>query len=102
MIEATLPMPGTDDLKAKLARISRIAKLKSLALVLPLVLFLLLTFLAPIAAMLGQSVKNPEVVNALPATLAAISQWQGKDLPDEAVYAALAADLGRKDGQATA
>lgn len=80
-------------LKTRLKRIERIHQLKSVGLILPLILFLALTFLAPIISMLGRSVDNPEVAPAMPHTLAAIQQWNKKDLPGEVAYAALVDDL---------
>jgi len=80
-------------LKTKLARAERMNKLKSLALVLPLALFLLLTFVVPIGSLLLRSVDNPEVVASLPGTVKAIAAWDGKSLPPEPVYRAVAADL---------
>ncbi|SDL22124.1 ABC transporter permease [Pseudomonas indica] len=83
-------------LKQRLARAERFNRFKAQALILPLLLFLLLTFLVPIAALLYKSVKNPEVVTALPQTVEAIRDWDGKSLPPEAVYRALATDLSAK------
>lgn len=80
-------------LKQRLARAERVNRLKSQALILPLLLFLLLTFLVPIGALLYKSVSNPEVVSALPRTVDAIGTWDGKALPAEPVYKALALDL---------
>lgn len=80
-------------LKQRLARAERMNRLKSQALVLPLLLFLLLTFLVPIAALLYKSVYNPEVVGSLPKTVNAITTWDGKSLPPDAVYQALSEDL---------
>ncbi|WP_165668440.1 ABC transporter permease [Metapseudomonas otitidis] len=80
-------------LKQRLARAERVNRLKSQALILPLLLFLLLTFLVPIGALLYKSVSNPEVVSALPRTVEAIGTWDGKALPAEPVYKALALDL---------
>ncbi|EQM67096.1 ABC transporter permease [Pseudomonas solani] len=80
-------------LKQRLARAERVNRLKSQALILPLLLFLLLTFLVPIGTLLYKSVSNPEVVGALPRTVEAISAWDGKALPDEPAYKALAEDL---------
>ena len=48
-------------LKQRLARAERMNRLKSQALILPLLAFLVLTFLVPIAALLYKSVCNPEV-----------------------------------------
>ncbi|PZP21577.1 ABC transporter permease [Pseudomonas kuykendallii] len=88
LTEATGPT-----LKQRLARAERMNRLKSQALILPLLIFLLLTFLVPMGALLYRSLSNPEVVGALPRTVEAIASWDGKALPDEPVYQALAADL---------
>ncbi len=88
LTEATGPT-----LKQRLARAERMNRLKSQALILPLLIFLLLTFLVPMGALLYRSLSNPEVVGALPRTVEAIVSWDGKALPDEPVYQALAADL---------
>lgn len=92
---AVLPandLPGPS-LKQRLARAERFNRLKSKALILPLLLFLLLTFLLPIGALLMRSVDNPEVVGSLPRTVEAIAAWDGRGLPDEAVYQAIAGDM---------
>ena len=80
-------------LKQKLARAERFNRLKSKALILPLVIFLLLTFIVPIVALLWRSVDNPEVVSTLPQTVVAIEAWDGRGLPDETVYRAMALDI---------
>lgn len=85
-------LPGPS-LKQRLARAERFNRLKSKALILPLLLFLLLTFLLPIGALLMRSVDNPEVVGSLPRTVEAIAAWDGRGLPDEAVYRAIASDM---------
>ncbi|MGG2398302.1 ABC transporter permease [Pseudomonas sp. SH1-B] len=92
---AVLPandLPGLS-LKQRLARAERFNRLKSKALILPLLLFLFLTFLLPIGALLLRSVDNPEVVGSLPRTVEAIAAWDGRGLPDEAVYRAIATDI---------
>jgi len=92
-------MPVTDlpitspSLKQRLARAERFNRLKSKALILPLLVFLLLTFLVPIGALLWRSVDNPEVVASLPLTVEAIAEWNGKALPSEAVYRAVTLDI---------
>jgi len=80
-------------LKRQLARAERTSRLKALALVLPMLAFLLLVFLLPIAALLVRSVQNPEVVGTLPRTVEQIANWDGAGLPDESVYRTLALDL---------
>src|SRR6478736_3197453 len=80
-------------LKRRLKRAERARQLKALALVLPLLLFLLFTFAGPIAGMLWRSVDDREVRQVLPQTVAALATWEGKDVPTEAAYAALASDI---------
>lgn len=92
---AVMPAPDSPgpSLKQRLARAERFNRLKSKALILPLLLFLLLTFLLPIGALLLRSVDNPEVVGSLPRTVEAIAQWDGRGLPDEAAYQAITLDI---------
>ncbi len=59
----------------------------------PLLLFLLLTFLAPIAAFLWRGVSDAEVAPVLPRTIAALADWDGATLPPEPAFAALIDDL---------
>jgi putative spermidine/putrescine transport system permease protein len=92
--------PGPS-LKQKLARAERFNRLKSKALILPLLVFLLLTFIVPIVALLWRSVDNPEVITSLPRTVEAIEQWSGKALPGEPVYRAMALDIVAARSQQT-
>jgi len=81
-------------LKQKLQRVERARKLRALGLVLPLLLFILVSFVMPIASMLWNSVYDPEDISEhLPQTMAALSAWDGQGVPDEPVFAALVADL---------
>lgn len=82
-------------LKRSLARALRMQKLRALALVSPLLIFVLITFIAPIADMLFRSVENQIVQDTLPRTVAALADWDpdSGEAPDEAVFAALAADM---------
>jgi putative spermidine/putrescine transport system permease protein len=73
-------------------------KLKYGALILPLVVFLFLTFLWPIASLLKRSVDNPEVAEGLPRTSVALKGWDGRALPSDKVFEALAADLAAGKG----
>jgi putative spermidine/putrescine transport system permease protein len=85
--------PSAVPLKMRLARADRRRKLIALGLVLPLFLFVVVSFVIPIGQMLWRSFSDPDLSRLLPATGEAIASWNGKDLPDEPVYAALAADL---------
>ena len=82
-------------LKASLARALRRQKLRALMLIAPLLLFILLTFIAPIADMLFRSVENGIVSETLPKTVVALKDWDpySGEIPGEPVFAALAADL---------
>lgn len=86
-------------LKVSLRRAMRRNRVKALLLVAPLLLFILFTFLVPIFQMLWRSVDNPELLDAIPETLALLEQWDGTDIPPEAVFATFAAEMkaGRKD-----
>lgn len=97
MTALAAPLPGVADpraLQRMLSRADRRRKLQAFSLTLPLLLFLMLTFLVPIAALLKRAVENPEVATALPRTGAALAQWDRKDTPAPEAFAALVADLG--------
>lgn len=83
------------DLRAGLRRAERRRQLRAFALVTPLLVFLLVIFVLPIASMLLFSVWSPEMRTALPRTTAALAGWTGDALPAETAYAALADDLAR-------
>jgi len=93
--EQTGPMLAADGrpLKQSLNRALRAQKLRALALIAPLLLFLLVTFVAPIVDMLFRSVENQIVSETLPRTVIALEAWDGTDLPSEDTYAALAYDF---------
>ncbi|KIC14579.1 ABC transporter permease [Leisingera sp. ANG-Vp] len=82
-------------LKRSLARALRLQKMRALLLIAPLLLFILLTFILPVADMLYRSVDNRIVQDVLPRTVQALEDWDpaSNQLPEEAAFAALAADL---------
>jgi len=81
-------------LKAQLRRAQRMRKLRAFALVLPLLLFLLLTFVAPILDMLRLAVFDNELASVWPQVTQTIRVWNDRSkLPPPAVFDALAADL---------
>ena len=83
-----------DALKRRLRAVERKRQVRALALVLPLFLFIFVSFVIPIVELLRNAVYDPSIHDAMPLTVVALANWDGKDLPDEATYAALAADLG--------
>ena len=68
-------------------------RMRAALLVVPLLVFIGVTFLAPLANMLVRSIHDPVVADALPDTLERLRAWDGRNLPDEAVYEALAVEL---------
>ena len=82
-------------LKRKLAQALRREKLRSFMLIVPLLLFIVVTFLAPIGDMLWRSVQNSIVEETIPRTVVALGDWDpaSGELPGEAVFKALHDDL---------
>ncbi len=82
-----------DALKRRLRAVERKRRIRALALVAPLFLFILLSFVIPIGSLLRNAVYDPSIHNLMPQTRVALENWDGKEVPDEAAFAALAADL---------
>jgi putative spermidine/putrescine transport system permease protein len=89
-----LDADGTQ-LKLSLRRALRAQKLRALLLVAPLLLFILVSFVMPIADMLFRSVENEIVPETLPKTVVALEDWDmtSGEMPGEPVFAALHDDL---------
>jgi putative spermidine/putrescine transport system permease protein len=84
---------GTAALRRALTKAARKEQLRAAVLVLPLFAFLLATFVVPIGAMLGRGVVDGDVARILPRVTAELARWDGRDLPPDAAYAALIADV---------
>ena len=69
--------------------------MRALALIAPLLIFVLVTFIAPIADMLFRSVENQIVSETLPRTTAMLKDWDetGTEIPDEPMFEALYDDM---------
>lgn len=82
-------------LKTSLARAQRRGKLKAVGLVVPLFVFILITFFVPILDMLYRSVENQLVGEVMHRTAPLLQNWdeQSGELPGEEVFAALAEDF---------
>ncbi len=61
-------------------------RVRAALLAAPLVVFVAVTFLAPLVTMLVRSVYEPAVADSLPATLEALADWDGRELPDEEIF----------------
>ncbi|MEI7151624.1 ABC transporter permease [Pectobacterium carotovorum] len=95
-IVTAAPSGGNEDystLKQQLSVAQQAYKKRSLLLIAPLFLFIVVSFLFPITSILGKSVSNPELRDNMPQTIAAMRLWSGNDVPDEAVFRALVGDL---------
>ncbi|MEQ9327729.1 MAG: ABC transporter permease [Rhodospirillales bacterium] len=86
-------------LKVSLARAMFRNKMRALALVAPLFLFIFFSFIWPIGEMLYRSIDNPDLREGIPETLALLEEWDRKDLPSEEVFATLAREMveGQED-----
>ncbi|MGY4334762.1 putative spermidine/putrescine transport system permease protein [Bradyrhizobium sp. LB7.2] len=94
--------PGTIPLRIKLQKVERRQKVKAFILVLPLLLFILITFVLPIGRMLFNAIHDDTLLTLMPQTMTALAAWDGQDLPGEPVYAALIGDLKQSQAQKTA
>ena len=89
-------------LRQSLSRTEKQRKLRAFSLTLPLLLFLALTFLVPIAVLLKRAIENPEVANALPRTAVALQGWNREGTPPAEAYASLTRDLANLPDSADA
>ena len=82
-------------LKTSLARALRRQKIRALALIAPLLLFVVITFIIPIATMLFRSVENQIVSNTMPEATLALQNWDesSDQTPEEPLFQALYFDL---------
>ena len=91
------PMLAADGrpLKVSLQRALRRQKLRAVFLIAPLLAFIVITFVMPIADMLYRSVENSIVPDTLPRTVEALEDWDATsgEMPPEEVFAAMHADL---------
>ncbi|MEL6480608.1 MAG: ABC transporter permease [Pseudomonadota bacterium] len=81
-------------LKQSLARALRREKIRAFMLVAPLLFFILITFVAPIADMLLRSIDNKIVPNTIPGTVEALQDWDpATGAPGEDVFRAMYFDM---------
>ncbi len=75
-------------LKQSLQRALRRQKLRALGLIAPLLIFVVVTFIAPIADMLFRSVENQIVSDTLPRTVQSLEDWNADsgELPGQEVF----------------
>ncbi|MBA1273285.1 ABC transporter permease [Stutzerimonas azotifigens] len=74
-------------------RARRRRRLTAFLFVVPLLAFILVTFVAPIASMLWRSVYHPTVAELIPQTLDHLQRWDGQAIPDRETLDAFAREL---------
>lgn len=97
MAVAEVQVAEAGDLKRKLRSAELQGKIRALGLIAPLFLFIIISFVVPIALMLSNAVYDPDIRENFPATLPLLENWQAQELPAEEAYAALVTDLQRAD-----
>lgn len=92
---STAPLVTADGrpLKAALVRAQGRARWRAFALVAPLLVFVIVTFLLPIGQMLHRSIHNPAFSANMPALTAWFAATPAGTEPDDAAWAALASDV---------
>ena len=92
--EPLLAADGTP-LKRSLMRSLRRQELRAFLLVAPLLVFVLVTFIAPILDMLFRSVENEIVQETVPRVVAELEEWSPaeEELPSDSVFEAMMYDL---------
>ncbi|MGE0847221.1 MAG: ABC transporter permease [Flavobacteriaceae bacterium] len=68
-------------------------RLLAAALVAPLLLLIVLTFLVPLGTTLYRAIGDTEVSSSLPKTAALLDEWDGEGMPPEAVYETIVTEL---------
>ena len=96
-IETPILAADGTPLRKSLDRSLRQQKLRALLLIAPLLVFIFVAFVMPIVSMLLRSIENDIVAKTLPETITSLQGWDAEtgELPDEAVFAAFAADIKR-------
>ena len=86
-------------LKKKLAQALFRSRVRAVSLVVPLLAFVMASFVIPIFALMWQGVYNDRFSTYTPNLTEQLSKWDGLGEPDETLFVALVADLkkARKD-----
>ena len=94
-VNAETVMKDGTPLKVSLRRSQFLSRVRAFGLVVPLLLFVVITFVLPIISMLMRSVDNHIVPDILPKTIIALQDWDAKDaqLPPETAYKAFIDDM---------
>ncbi|MDH3688260.1 MAG: ABC transporter permease [Gammaproteobacteria bacterium] len=88
-----IPSGSDIPLKVKLERAERMRKVKAVGLIMPLFVFLMISFVIPIFATLWRSIQNPEMGEILPRFSAEIQQWDGEGFPSNSTLSSFTQEL---------
>ena len=97
---ASAPILTTDGipLKVSLKKVERKNKIRAFLLVLPLLAFILVTFLVPIADMLARSIDDRQINTVFPKTFEVYKKWDRQGLPSEELYATMFFEVKNSEG----
>jgi len=87
-------------LKVSLKKAERKNKIRAFRLVLPLLAFILVTFLVPIGDMLARSIDDRQSNTVFPKTFEVYKKWDRKDLTSEELYATMFFEVKNREGYA--
>ena len=73
-------------LEESLKKAEKKNKIKAFLLVAPLLLYLLITYIFPIGDMFLRSIDDKMVTTMLHKTFKEMEKWDGKEIPEEAVF----------------
>src|SRR3990172_11799950 len=90
------------ELRKQFAAAERSGHFRALVLIIPLLLFVIVTFATPVVLLLTRAVYDPRIAHTLPETVEALGGWDSRDTPDEAAYAALVKDFKKVSEDNTA
>jgi len=99
MTDATAPQTGPllaadgTPLKTKLRESMRASRMRAFGLVLPLLLFVLASFVIPILVLLWQGVYNGTYAENMTRSAPIVREWDGESAPTEAMAEAMVLDM---------
>ena len=76
-------------------------KVWALALIAPLFIFLLISFILPILQLLTLSVEDPAIAETLPETTKLLSEWDGQGMPPDDLIATFVREMAQADKDRT-
>ncbi len=85
-------------LKVSLRKAERRNKIRAFLLVVPLLFFILFTFVIPIGDMLSRSVDDRYINTVFPKTFESYKKWDRKDLPPEEIYETMFHEINAAKG----